>query len=402
MNFKKIIKNLDANSLYDFDTAKFDGFYINNARPYHFFYDQIKSLVFLREESALEKTPVFYNNSFFALNEIAKNTSIYSNSNSKSVFIRPSTIGQNYCNALASKEAKKQMIAMESLITRFSLNQKTANNASLTTYDLILWIGVTGQKRSWVEQSIGYAKIILKLTESFSSILVYIDGLTARHNEQINVPEDQEVAESIIKLAGDKAKIVSLIGKDYCTKIQCCNEIDVFIANAGTGCMVPLRFCKKPGVLHSNHTIDTFPDNYEQFIGKVSKEFVTEINPDKSTPGMLISYKIDWRVIYDLLVDAIYHVKKIELVKIGKYEKKTRKHVVDELSAFRQANNRLIKKEVIKPGGIVEVLKEIAIGFENSGDIETAKKIMLQALRLRPNGKFLKKKIEQYNSQLDD
>lgn len=48
-----------------------------------------------------------------------------------------------------------------------------------------------------------------------------------------------------------------------------------------------------------------------------------------------------------------------------------------------------------------DVLREVALDFEHSGDIETALKIMQKALELRPTGPFIKKRVIKYQAVIE-
>ena len=174
-------------------------------------------------------------------------------------------------------------------------------------------MGVTGQKRSWVQQKHGYAEIIKKLADQFEYLTVYVDGMTASYDKKIKVEEDLEVYESIKRIVQserDSVEFHCLIGDDYKTKIRCCEKVDVFVANAGSGCIVPLRFNKKHGVLHSNGRLRTFgEDDYHGRVLEVeNKSVVLKPDSDKESAS-LVSYGIDWRYIYDLLATKIENVR---------------------------------------------------------------------------------------------
>ena len=47
-----------------------------------------------------------------------------------------------------------------------------------------------------------------------------------------------------------------------------------------------------------------------------------------------------------------------------------------------------------------DILREIALAFEKDGNTKTALLIMEKALELRPNGPFIKKKVEEYKLSL--
>ena len=98
------------------------------------------------------------------------------------------------------------------------------------------------------------------------------------------------------------------MGKTYREKIQICRNVDLFIANAGAGQLVPHRFCKKPGILHSNEKHCVFPmgiDNItvklvdKSLVKDVGNLFVSSKEKAKSGAG-LVSYSIDVQVMVNI------------------------------------------------------------------------------------------------------
>ena len=49
-----------------------------------------------------------------------------------------------------------------------------------------------------------------------------------------------------------------------------------------------------------------------------------------------------------------------------------------------------------------DILRDTALLFEKTGDIETALSLMEQALIQRPGGPFIKEKVELYRKSLED
>ena len=97
----------------------------------------------------------------------------------------------------------------------------------------------------------------------FDSFVLLIDGFTEyedsnhvalRGSKSTPVSQDLDVVDSIREklLPFSNITFISLVGQTYREKIQQCQSIDFFIANAGAGQLVPHRFCRKPGILHSN------------------------------------------------------------------------------------------------------------------------------------------------------
>src|SRR5690554_6063337 len=149
---------------------------------------------------------------------------------------------------------------MEDFVFKESIERSGVANTN-NPKGLTIWFSITGQKRVWLEQVDACINIVEKLSNHFKEINLYVDGMTAMQDREIINKEDLVVFQKIkMQLnSTSNVKLVSLIGKKYKEKIAISESIDFFISNAGAGCMVPLRIAKKPGVLHSNKKLFTFP-----------------------------------------------------------------------------------------------------------------------------------------------
>jgi hypothetical protein len=103
------------------------------------------------------------------------------------------------------------------------------------------------------------------LSTKFENLAVYVDGYTSEHDRPSPisvVEEDLEIFHKICDKVNKSVSMVSLIGATYVQKISYCNTVDAFLANGGNGSFVPLRICKKVGLIHSNSKFLSFPDFY--------------------------------------------------------------------------------------------------------------------------------------------
>lgn len=242
-------------------------------------------------------------------------------------------------------------------------------------YDLILWVGITGQKRSWLNQVQGHIDIVTELQRNFPRLLLLLDGFTAPLDRKVDVPEDQEVATAIIEGLGGAVDVLNLVGEDYSTKIAACQNAQIFIANAGGGCIVPLRFCGLPGVLHSNHTLRAFgEDEYGENVIYTGPEAVTEINRDSVSDHGLVNYEIDWRSIYNRLIVVLRNLGHQNLRMVG----------AEQLNDGLERDTRiaLFSDLPASIGGKVNsinVLCGIARRFDKIGNKEAARTILREA-----------------------
>ena len=393
--FSQLSKLADLNANYlTFKEMDF-GFLLSQTRPYHFFYDQLKVLLSLDSAKFVANSKSFF---YLRDAEILDKHS--------QVFFFPNTIGNNYLNQKSNATIKKANEHMEETVYKKSmLIFDLVVGGSNEIYDLVIWLGVTGQKRSWLQQVDGYVEIIIQLKKEFPAIIVYIDGMTATDGSTLSNLEDEVVFDQIREaLENEKGvELVSLIGQDYRTKICHCDTTDIFIANAGTGCMVPLRFNKKPGVLHSNHKLFTFPDNYPDSVKRTAKNLTIDLDLDDSQRPDFLSYHIPWQHIFNLTAEVLNQTKgtNIELLKVPSVKEVSKTYEVqvnlktNDLTALKSLENR-IQPNYESP----DILREVALAFELSGDIVTALSVMQAALKLRPNGPLIKKKAAEYEERL--
>ena len=316
-------KNKISTKKYGSKKAVLSGYLLDQKRPYHHFYDQLKWLVSLETEK-----PIIGNNSFFVPRTCKKLSSARKNKSILCFF--PSIIGSNQLGMKLDQYSEE----MEKVVYQDSV--KSWHNKSIQSrWDkifqkvkkmlnrkstLILWFGISGQKRIWVEQEDFLPELVDKLTPWFDYFIFVIDGFTEyedsnhtplRRSKATPVNQDLEVMASIQEklLPFPNVSVVNMVGKTYREKIKQCESVDFFIANAGAGQLVPHRFCKKPGILHSNEKHCVFPTGINNSTVKlVDKSLVSDVGnlfakvASSTHAGVgLISYSIDVQVVIDML-----------------------------------------------------------------------------------------------------
>ncbi|MFH7588134.1 tetratricopeptide repeat protein [Oceanimonas smirnovii] len=373
------------------------GFLLEQTRPYHFFYDHLKYFYFFKSISTnAASKPLQEKKSFFKTNKKNSSTEDFT-------FLFPSVLGNNMLNQRGNSQVKELNEKMEEIVYKDAIQDLPSQRKENT---LRVWYGITGQKRSWLQQIEAIDNIVSYLLPHFPSIQIYIDGMTAPDSETISNYEDEEIFYQITELLDGKCEVHSCIGQDYRYKVKICSTIDFFIANAGTGCLTPLRFCKKPGVLHSNKRLFTFPDNYSNLIKKFKPEFQLDV-PDASMPHRadFASYHIPWQHIFNLTAEVLNQTKGTDIKPI---EVPAVEDVAKAYAAQEQAKKKklmtftAIESRIKSTDKSPDILREVALSFEHSGDIETALKIMQKALELRPSGPFIKKKLNEYTQILQE
>ena len=293
------------------------GYLLDQLRPYHHFYDQLKWLIYLQDQK-----PILSNKSFFCPKYLSKKKST-KRKNIPRVKVFPTVIGSNQLGMQLDQYTEK----MESVIYKDSLEnlptriwkQMIKNFRSLSgNKTLTLWFGISGQKRIWIEQEDFLPALVEQMSPWYSSFVFIIDGFTEyedsnhvplRGSKATPVSQDLEVVNSIKDKLADYSNVlvVSLVGQTYREKIKECQSADFFIANAGAGQLVPHRFCRKPGILHSNEKHCVFPMGINNTtVQLVDKSLVKDVgnlfaktSPNQAGCG-LISYSINTRIIIDM------------------------------------------------------------------------------------------------------
>ncbi len=370
-------------------------FSLSQRRPYHYFYDHLK--FFLK---ICGVKPAYESSSFFFPARYKRQ------SGTEGVLLFPGVLGNNIFNQASSDYIKYLNEDMESFVYKESMSSHVRIYKLHGKDGLVLWFGVTGQKRRWLEQVEGCINIVKNFKFYFDNITLYVDGMTAKQGERISSEEDDAVFRQIEKgLADvDGVAVASLVGRDYKEKIVCCDSVDFFIANAGSGCMVPLRFVKKPGVLHSNTELFTFPDEYPGYVKRVDDSYVVDVYDGATSQAMHVSYHIPWQHIFNLAVEILNEIKGIEIAKLHVPPVAEVKNAYDQrIQAQEEIKNHFMtlvdraKLDLSSPS----ILREVAFAFEKAGDMHTAMKVMEKAHLLRPQGPVIKRKLEEYRKALE-
>jgi len=200
----------------------------------------------------------------------------------------------------------------------------------------LVWIGVEGQKRSWLEQVEGYAYMLNQLAKKYPNLGVVIDGWTLPYTpSEASIKEagkDLLVEGKILKRLNPVIKHVSVIGENSNTKIFVGNKIDFFICNFATGSIHVSKMLGKPGFchlsgdlssmslqfgiqIHPNNRVYLLPKKYvadkhkiqttyfkklKTALLNVKNKFSKNQNTLKIAPGSL-SYSIDKKVFYHFI-----------------------------------------------------------------------------------------------------
>ncbi|MEL4204797.1 hypothetical protein P0W48_15785 [Plesiomonas shigelloides] len=292
-------------------------FLIGHGRPYHFLYDGMLGLEQIYQNiDEFDGAASFYtldSNAFIdALNVYDKNKrTIIVNSNDlinlekENIFIK---IGALFGSGAKDPLIYKKIDSLDKRLREYSwgLNINSENlSPDLNGRYPIVWLGVTGQKRAWLEQIDGYSKIINKLYKYFPRMAVVFDGWTSSmvslQRDEIESENDRKITNEIIKRIANDISMVDLVGATLDKKIYVGSFVDCAIVNYSTGSMNVSRICGRPCITHMNNS---FAPARHQHIHKnaypIPDEYVIDVVDNNRIDST--SYHIDWECIYDALV----------------------------------------------------------------------------------------------------
>ncbi|EGK8048432.1 hypothetical protein IO386_000602 [Campylobacter lari] len=268
------------------------GWLLRKNRPAHHFYEDIPSYY------ALDiKKPVYKENSFFT----PKNA--FASNSKNNVYIYPGIFRS--LGGISDKlyYQSNQKVFLES-IDKVEKN----NNRDM----LILWLQLPGERRKWLEQVNGVRDILFEVKKYFKTIKVFFDGMTSYENVVNNFDENFQLYSEIKFIISDPdIEIISMIGKDYRTKIFYCSCVDLALCEMGTALLVPHSFCDKKIVAYYGY------EEYENAgcdnpnrIKKVLKKYIKVVDfADK----FIFNFHIPFQHIYNLVADVIEEIKGIKM-----------------------------------------------------------------------------------------
>lgn len=304
--------------------GKVEAVLINGISPYHFFYDCMPALDVARKKSRLPKGVRFYSlngscyfplESFFneesGLHNEAVNYAEWNQISGSSSAPLSVLAGVSY-RALTQADLE----SLDSfLIARAGAAVKGGNvERVLSGLDgrfPVVWIGISAQKRSWINQEKALLSVIDTLFEIYPNLAVVFDGMTSNifgeRTSDAQFSADREIVARLTRALPEAIRIFDLVGMGSPEKIRICEAVDFFVANYSTGSMYPSRFHQLPGVAHlSKHLFDAVKDIHIHYDAEiVSFEHVTDF-PDPECPRLdFVSYEVDELALVSLVKRAI-------------------------------------------------------------------------------------------------
>lgn len=316
-NFNNVlerIRGLDISILYR--NGKLIGLNVSQARPYHFFYDYMYGLSFLSSYSStnfdlyLERHHTFLGEECF---QNYKNVKIRSDYDLNTICLSKNGFLVMPCIQYVRTRYDFAFEKLSSKLVSCANNQFNKNlNNPVFDSNLIVWISLNTEKRSWIEQVEGFANILNKLAEEFGSIGVLVDGLTfpicESESDRLIAKKELELFNKL-KLLVPASIFVNMIGMRALEKIYYADKINFFISHYSTDSLYPSAICGKPGVVYSPVSMSSSKSMHvHKNIIEVNQSEIFEKSISEHDSWYDESLSIDWNCIYKCVNGLIKNI----------------------------------------------------------------------------------------------
>ena len=176
--------------------------------------------------------------------------------------------------------------------------------------DLLLWIGISAEKRVWKEQIDGLSNIIKLLSKKYN-LCVLIDGYTCTLdcNTGGSIDKERDVLKAIEQNVPKSVTFISLIGKTMMEKIAWSAKIDVFFTHFLTDSMYVSAIQKKPGVTYCSPYTPTAGNWIIHSENMIRIPNVQSLNPEKTYHKQSVS--MNWQDAYVCIEQVLKKIGKL-------------------------------------------------------------------------------------------
>ena len=313
---------------YDIDTPRsFFGYLVGHTRPYHCNYDSLLALQRIHDEGQLSPEDSLFSKSDEVFVDLASSLNLSQKHQCKTKDQINSLVEEHqgyllqlgswfyaFCEPPNESYFEVARRVDDSLRCFAVANSELKNSGALDFLEdcqPLIWVGVTGQKRRWLEQVSGIAHILNTLYESYPKMGVVFDGwtppLTSSNYHRKEARKDYEVIQSIIKRLNFRrhGRFGVIAGLPMVDKICVGMAVDLFVANYTTGSINVARICRKPGVGHMSRRMMHETAQHIHYSTRTVDPIYVEDHCDPTTPAGYIDYSLPWQAVYNLLVDIL-------------------------------------------------------------------------------------------------
>ncbi|WP_139205541.1 hypothetical protein [Ectopseudomonas guguanensis] len=299
-------KNAKNLSLSNGRSVNFSAVLINGVSPYHFFYDCLAALYIASQEGGLNTIEDYYvinSRCYFDVRKLRGVSGNVSSVNEGALSLKTWGIGSDaLCVAGVSYKSLSidELAGMDRFLIATAQGEVSfaSRYKSLESSDLVIWIGISQQKRAWLNQKEALVETIIRLSNKYKKVSIIFDGMTTDVfgcMDDKSFAEDALVVSEIRDCLPSNVSSYTLVGCGSLEKIFVASKTHFFISNYSTGSMYPARFFGLPGVAHlSNSMLSAVKDMHiHSDTQLVPAEYVIDV-PDESCNRVdFVSYRID-------------------------------------------------------------------------------------------------------------
>jgi hypothetical protein len=306
----------------------FGGYLVGHYRPAHCFYDGLLALSAVREAKELQPGDALFSREGEAFVDLGRCLELpqphqqHSQEALNNLTVGNSTyllqLGLWFGTQAENPELRQLAAAVDGPLRAAA--RRDSHLAAIGALEKLeactplIWVGITGQKRCWVEQVEGTAALLNSLQQEYPRLGVIFDGwtppLTSSDDHRREARKDDRVIRRILKRLTFKSRnrVGVIVGLPLLEKVRVGLGVDAFVANYTTGSLNVARICARPGVGHMGQRMAA---SKHQHIHHLTREIdpqlvhdVVELS-DTSTPAWSVSYSLPWQAVYSQLTKVL-------------------------------------------------------------------------------------------------
>ena len=307
-------------------SRSFLGYLVGHSRPYHCNYDSLLALQHIREEGELLPEDALFSKADEAYIDLGAGLGLSQQhkSRTKGALNKMTESEDGYLLKLGfwfwcDQKPDPRSFELASNVDN-SLRQYASSDSILATSGSmqfmeeckpLLWVGITGQKRCWLEQVEGTAHILNTLYEHYPKLGVIFDGwtppLTSSDYHRKEARKDNDIIQEIIKnlTFRKQGRFGVIAGLPMLEKIRVGMAADLFVANYTTGSINVARICQKPGVGHMSRKMANHRSQHIHYRTREIDPLLVQDKGDSHTLAGYVDYSLPWQAIYNQLIDIL-------------------------------------------------------------------------------------------------
>ena len=304
---------------------------INGISPYHFFYDALPALYIASQTRRFKMVDNFFainSRSYVPLHAVGGRFGDWLPATAQQLAQQSKGLGSDaMCVAGVNYKALSDTdifhMDEELLVHALSVCEFSQRYAMLESYGLVIWVGISTQKRAWLNQKDALVSLLTRLYKRNPNTCVVFDGMTAdifADTADASFSDDAAaVADIVADLPAGLASL-SLVGCGSTEKIFVASKCHFFVANYSTGSIFPARFCALPGVAHLSNAmlervraIHIHPNTH-----LVPAELVIDVPDPTFVRVDFVSYSIDVLKFCDFVEQVLFVTLRLPRLPIKK------------------------------------------------------------------------------------